>query len=87
MNIKKYDKIIFEARNIAINKNNDYGDETLKKFMQKGITVRLNDKNERLINLVWKKTEHKVKSEKIEDTAMDMINYCIYLIMMERGEL
>jgi len=82
----EYDKIIDECRSISISKNNDYGDASLTKFKEEGIIIRLNDKMERLINLNKISVAH-VTSECLEDTALDMINYLIYLVMMVRGKL
>jgi hypothetical protein len=84
---KEYDKILAECREISVAKNTDYGCETMRVFGSKGIVVRLNDKMHRLINLVWHNQDPKVNDEKVEDTAKDMINYAIYLVMMQRGKL
>ena len=87
LNREEYDKIIDQCRTTSVNKNNDYGCDTMMKFMEKGLVVRMNDKMERLINLVWNETDQKVSDEKIEDTALDMVNYAIYLTMMLRKKL
>lgn len=87
LNREEYDNIINSCRETSIRKNNDYGCDTMMKFMEKGLVVRLNDKMERLINLVWNETDQKVSDEKIEDTALDMVNYSIYLVMMLRNKL
>ena len=87
LNREEYDKIFNECREISIIKNNDYGCDTMLKFSEKGLVIRMNDKMERLINLIWNETEQKVSDEKIEDTAKDMINYSIYLVQMKRGKL
>lgn len=85
MNIKEYDKILNECRQIAIKKNHDYGDESLKLFNGLSIFIRMYDKMERLKNSFEKKL--KVDDEKIEDTLQDLINYSTYLIMIRRGKL
>jgi len=82
----EYDKIIDECRAISISKNSDYGDASLTKFKETGIIIRLNDKMERLINLNKISVAH-VSAECMEDTAIDMINYLVYLVMMIRGKL
>jgi uncharacterized protein YcfJ len=87
MNREAYDEIIKQCRDISIKKNNDYGCDTMMKFMEKGLVVRMNDKMERLINLVWNDVDGQVVDEKIEDTALDMVNYSIYLVMMLQKRL
>lgn len=45
-----------------------------------GMLVRLGDKVSRFENLSIKKKEQKVKDESIEDTLLDIINYCVLII-------
>jgi len=68
---------------LAVKKNNDYGDNNITKFGLKGVVVRLSDKIERLIQLVWNERDVKVSDEKIEDTLMDIANYGMigYLVL------
>ena len=88
LNREEYDKILEEVRSISIRKSHDYGCGSLLAFMAKGVIVRMNDKMQRLINLVWNQPKTiAVNDEKIEDTALDMINYSIYLVMMLRNKL
>jgi hypothetical protein len=87
MNRESYDAILAQCREISVRKNNDYGCDTMLTFMEKGLVVRMNDKMQRLINLVWNDTNQQVSDEKIEDTALDMVNYSIYLVMMLRKQL
>jgi len=86
LNMNEYDKIISECRTISIKKNNDYGCKSLTNFGGKGVIIRVSDKIERLVNLVWHQNKMSV-NEKVEDTCMDIINYCVYLIMMSRRKL
>lgn len=78
-----YDQIIKDAKALAFKKSNDYGVESLTAFGSQGCLIRLYDKSNRLKNLMEKK-EQLVVDEKIEDTCLDIINYSIYLIMMEK---
>lgn len=87
LNYKEYGEIQEECYDISKVKNNDYGTETMKRFKEKGLIVRMNDKMERLIQLIWNRKERAVSDEKIEDTAKDLVNYAIYLVMMLRGKL
>ena len=66
-------------------KNNDYGDSfaNLRKELPDAILVRIYDKYSRLKSLL-QGNEQKVKDESIEDTLMDLANYCI-MELVERG--
>lgn len=86
LNLKEYKIIRQQCFEIAKEKNADYGCETMLDFGPLGIVVRLNDKMHRLKNLIQKKKVPKV-NESLEDTAMDMINYATYLVMILRDKL
>jgi len=85
MDRKKYDDILKEMRDISIRKNADYSDEPIIEFGRYGLLVRSWDKICRIKNLMKKKDAF-VK-EKIRDTALDLCNYMIYLVMIEDEEL
>lgn len=51
----------------------------------KGIIVRLCDKFSRITGFAQKETL-KVKDESIEDTLLDMANYCLLAILLRREE-
>lgn len=59
-------------------KNHDYGDSfgKLRTEIPNSILVRIYDKYSRLKTLL-EGSEQKVKDESIEDTLMDLANYCI----------
>jgi len=86
LNFEEYKKIHEECLSISKRKNADYGSEGLKRFGVMGITTRISDKTDRLVNLTWRK-QAEVKDESIEDTLKDLINYATYAIMMQRGKL
>ena len=71
-------------------KNSDYGDSFGKQFEEFGIIsalVRIGDKYNRVKSLAKGKTRM-VDDEKIEDTLLDMANYCIMtLIQMKKWKL
>lgn len=52
----------------------------------RGITIRLNDKMQRLLNLVLKGVANPLKNESVNDTFMDMSIYGIISIIVERGK-
>lgn len=61
-------------------KNQDYGDSFGKSFSKRGITaamVRMEDKWNRLDNLTLHPENIRVKDESIEDTLLDLANYCL----------
>ncbi len=87
IDFKELEKVFNECFEISKKKNADYGCQTMLDFMEKGLVIRLNDKMSRLKNLIWENKEAKVKDEKIEDTAKDMINYAAYLILILRKKL
>lgn len=87
LNIKEYDKILLECRKLSIIKNNNYGNESLKRFGNKGLFIRISDKIDRLHNLLWLNKENSIKDELIDDTLKDIINYCVYIIMLKNNKL
>ena len=79
---EKHKNICDELNRIYRNKNKDYGDSFTKSFEKYGLTssaIRLGDKFYRFENLIneaaW------VKDESVEDTLMDMANYCIMTLI------
>ena len=87
MDYIEYESILKKCKEISISKNKDYSDAPLLLFKEKGVVVRMNDKMSRLNNLIWNDKNISVSDEKIEDTALDLINYSIYLIMMMHKKL
>lgn len=51
----------------------------------RGITIRLNDKMQRLLNLVLKGIANPLSNESVTDTFMDMSIYGIISMIVERG--
>lgn len=65
-------------------KNNDYGDSFSKSFEEFGLIsaiVRISDKYRRLTELGLNNKKPQVDGEAIEDTLLDMANYCIMTYM------
>jgi hypothetical protein len=95
VNFEEYDKIIKECKEIAEEKNMLYGDESLKLFNGLGIFIRVFDKTSRLKNIYDIRVMNDKydvgvinnNSETVEDTLIDLINYAIYLLMIERKKL
>ena len=88
-NTKEFEKYLQECKELLLRKNHDYtsGDpfenfRTVSRYGIKpvdGFIVRMNDKVQRLNNLIFERKENLVKNESIEDTIMDLINYTILL--------
>lgn len=73
----KYKEIANNMIETCIAKNNDYGssvEDTYKKFGDMSYLVRITDKYNRILSLIDKEAE--IKDESIDDTILDMANYC-----------
>jgi len=80
-------KIALEAADILIKKHQDYGPDNINNAPGgaiNGLLVRMHDKMERLKTLILGKKAPKYES--IEDTLVDMINYSIIALMVQRGK-
>ena len=89
--IKMHKNICKELNEMYEKKNNDYGDSFGKTFELLGIisaVTRITDKYNRLVELSTKsEEERKVKDETIEDTLLDMANYCMMsVIELRKGK-
>jgi hypothetical protein len=82
-----YEYILNNLEETYKTKNNDYGDsvaDTYDKFGSVSFLVRITDKYNRLMTLCDPNApEQKVKDEKIDDTILDLANYCL-LWLVER---
>jgi len=81
---KNYEKIVKETEEIFLAKQHDYGSENIAQFGEVGVLVRLNDKMERLKNLVT--NNNTPKNESLQDTLYDIINYAIIYSMILNDE-
>lgn len=83
--IKEHKKIINKMHDLYIKKNADYGDSvsvTYKKYGDVSFLVRMEDKLNRLHSLTQNKQQ--VADEKMEDTLIDLANYCILMLIEKR---
>ena len=69
---------------VLIKKQEDYGPDNIRRFGRKGLMVRLHDKVARIENLDAR--GRKPENESIQDTLLDITNYCAIGIMWERNE-
>ena len=76
-----YEYILNGLEQTYKDKNNDYGNsvaDTYEKFGDLSFLVRITDKYNRLLTLCNPNApEQKVKDEKIDDTILDLANYCL----------
>lgn len=91
----EFKKICIEQYLTFIKKQSDYGPTNIAmnthleseqdlKLSLTGLTVRMNDKMSRLINLILKK--NKPQNESIEDTFMDLSVYGKIALVVMRGK-
>lgn len=76
-------RISSEATGLCVAKQKDYGPANIAAFGEIGVLIRLNDKFERLKNLI--KTGKSPKNESIEDTWIDLANYAMIGLAVHRG--
>lgn len=65
-------------------KNADYGDSVGELYVKLGditLLTRISDKYNRLMNLLDPKKEGEVNYESVDDTILDMANYCIIWLL------
>ena len=72
-----------ECTSLCISKQKDYGPKNISAFGLVGVLVRMNDKFERLKNLV--RTGRKPSNETLEDTLIDVANYALISLAVHRG--
>jgi hypothetical protein len=73
--------------NVYKAKNKDYGDSfsSLRKEFPEAILIRLGDKYNRLKSLM-SSGKAEVKDESVEDTLLDLANYCLMEIVERRTD-
>lgn len=86
--IKMHKSLCEELNKTYEQKNHDYGNSFGETFDKLGIisaVTRISDKYNRLVSLCTKSEEERmVKDETIEDTLLDMANYCMMTVIEMR---
>ena len=80
--IERHKQILVEMHDLYERKNHDYGDAFGEAYKELGAisgVTRIYDKCKRIMTLI--QSESKVKDETIDDTLIDLANYCIMLKM------
>ena len=67
-------------------KQASYGSGNISKFGEKGVIIRMNDKMERLIRLVYNEEPNPLEDETIEDTYIDLADYALIAIVCRNGQ-
>ena len=87
--VNRFKEITSDMAKTYERKNNDYSDsfgQSIREFGFVAGVVRISDKFNRLKSLLLSGKEQKVNDESVQDTLLDMANYCIMLKMeMENG--
>lgn len=78
--------IFEEYEKLFVKKQADYGMGNISRHGVQGVLVRLDDKLERLNNILKKGGETQVKDETLRDTAIDILGYSAILNLLIRDE-
>ena len=84
MKSEMYNEILEELRKTYEAKNADYGDsvgDTYNKFGDVSFLTRITDKYNRILSLADRGECGQVKDEGLNDTILDMANYCILWVI------
>lgn len=83
-----HEDICKELTSTYAKKNHDYGDSfaLVRNKVPNAIMVRIYDKVNRLDSLLLNDKEIMIEDEKIEDTLLDLANYCIMEVIERRLE-
>ncbi len=86
--LNDFENILKELRIIMVRKHQDYGPFNIANApggAMNGLLVRMHDKMARLENLYYKKQDTP-NYESIEDTFMDLANYAIIGLLVQRRQ-
>ena len=86
--IERHFEIVTALNQLYASKNSDYGNSFGETYQKLGIIsalTRISDKYNRLVSLATKpEEERKVKDESIQDTLLDLSNYCIMTVIEKK---
>lgn len=86
--VERFKQITEEMQELCKRKNSDYGssvNDTYKKYGMVSYLVRMEDKINRVRNLVLKGNQ-KIEDEKIQDSLLDLASYSILAIIDMENE-
>jgi len=83
--LREFKRLTDQMYSITEIKNNDYGSTedplaNFSEFGEFGFLVRMSDKWKRIKTALYEKRELAVKDETVEDTLLDLANYCVLLL-------
>jgi len=83
--LREFKRLTDQMYSITQVKNNDYGSTedplaNFSEFGEFGFLVRMSDKWKRIKTALYEKRELAVKDETVEDTLLDLANYCVLLL-------
>ena len=81
MDFCEYDNIVALCKKVGVEKNKVYGDNNLIEFGKEGLIIRMADKMSRL---KYFKEHNKLETGEAADAFLDIINYAIYALMMDK---
>ena len=86
--IEIHKKLCDQLNEIYSSKNADYGDSFAKvrREVPNAILVRLMDKMERIKTLLLNGERLQVADEKVDDTLLDLANYCLMEVVERRND-
>ncbi len=86
-NVPAIEKIFADCVATGIRKSHDYGAarDVIADNGVRGVVIRMDDKQARLLSLTSPGHEAAVKDESLADTFRDMINYGAYGLMLIQG--
>jgi hypothetical protein len=83
--LREFKRLTEQMYSITLVKNNDYGSTedplaNFSEFGELGFLVRMSDKWKRIKTALYEKRELAVANETVEDTLLDLANYCVLLL-------
>lgn len=78
-------KLLVKMFNTFKKKQASYGKGNIAKFGEKGVYIRMNDKMERLYNLVWLGKANPLQDESVDDTYEDLADYAFIAMLVRHG--
>lgn len=81
--IEEAEEVVRRITWLIARKQHDYGHGNITAFGERGLVVRINDKIERLANLLARGDGY--ANESIEDTLDDVVGYALIGIMLHQG--
>jgi hypothetical protein len=79
-------QLLNELFSIFKKKQKSYGPKNISTFGERGVVVRMNDKLQRLIRLVWDGVANPLQDENIRDTYIDMADYALIALLVRDGK-